>query len=174
MPLLKLEIQEVFMRKRLQSRVIFLIVSIFLLICACGRSVQELKIDNTDAKCQLVIAVIRTRDFKDSVINGIVEKYRDTCAIEVMNVSNVEQITQKEFDVVLLVDECRAGMRFNKKLEEIVDELDKKKVVLFVTAGDPDWEYTYKDIDAVTSASEEDKTQEVIQEIAKKIDEVLD
>ena len=160
------------MRKRLQSRIIFLIVSVFLLIYACGKSVQELKIDNTDARCQLLIAVIKTSDFKDSIIDGIVEKYKDTCDIEVMNVSNVEDLTQKEFDVVLLVDECRAKMRFNKKLKEIIDELDKKKVV-FVTAGDPEWEYTYKDIDAITSASEEDKTHEVIQEITERIDEVF-
>lgn len=156
-----------------RNRFVIVIIALVGLVYACGGQVQEVKIENTEQECQLLIGAIRASDFKNAVVKGIVDKYEATCSIEVMNVGNVKEITQKTYDVVLLVDGCRAGMRFNGKLKNFLDELTQQNVVVFVTAGDSEWEYSYNGVDAVTSASQDEKTQEVIQEIADKIDGLL-
>ena len=163
------------MRKFLQNNVNFLAISLLFLVGACGGRIQERKVEHPDAQYHLIIAVIdgQSSVFKEAVIQTLIEKYQETGAIEVMNVSKAEQITQKQYDVVLLIDRCKAGMKLNSTFKKLVAELDQKKLVVFITSGDSDWKYNDKGIDAVTSASSKDKTQEVRQEIAKKIDALL-
>jgi hypothetical protein len=85
----------------------------------------------------------------------------------------MEQITPRTYDVVLLIDKCKMGMRMNSTTKKLTAELDQKKLVVFITAGDADWKYSDNGIDAVTSASKKGKEPDVVQEIAKKIDVVL-
>lgn len=158
-------------RNRLSSLVIIAVLG---LVYSCGGQVQEVKIENEGQECHLLIGTIRASEFKNAVVQGIVDHYKETCSIEVINVSNVKEITQRTYDVVVLVDECRAGMRLNGKLKNMLDELAQQNVVAFITSNDAEWEYNHNGLDAVTSASEDEKTQEVVQEIANKIDELLE
>jgi flavodoxin len=163
------------MKKLWQRKVNFLVMGVVLLVYACSGNIQEKKMENPGAKFRLLIAVIegRASEFKEAVIQQMIEKYKDTCAIDVLNVSQTEQITQKQYDVVLLIDRCKWGMKFNSTFKKLAAELDQKKLVVFITAGDADWKYSDNGIDAVTSASKNGKEQDVVQEIAKKIDAVL-
>lgn len=164
------------MAKGLQNKMMFMLMWVLFLVGACGGGhVQEMKVEHSDGKCNIIIAAVRgrTSEFKEAIIHGLVERYKDTCTIEVMDVSKAEQLMAKSYNVLVLVDRCGWGMRFNAEVKEMVDELDKENIVLFVTAGDPDFEYSYAGIDAITSASEKEREQEVIREISAKIDELL-
>ena len=109
---------------------------------------------------------------KSGDVLRLVERYQDTCTLEVMHVSRGEQLTSKRYDVVVLVDR-RDGFMGNDTVETIIDDVEKENIVLFVTAIAPNFEYTYGGIDAITSASQKEKEQDVIQEIADSIDELL-
>lgn len=159
----------------LQNKRVVVAIGVICLLWACGTSIQETTVSHENVQYTLIIGAVKgkTSEFKDAVIKGLLDRYRETSAIEVMNISDVKQVEQKDYDVIVLVDACQAGMRLNGTVKNLMEHLDQKKTVAFITAGDPDWEYTYAGIDAVTAASEEGKEQEVIQEIAAKIDTVL-
>ncbi len=53
------------------------------------------------------------------------------------------------------------------------DYSPKDNVVLFMTAGDPDWTYSYQGVDAITSASVVEKEDVKFEEIVQQIDQLL-
>jgi hypothetical protein len=167
--------QEVVMAKRLHIKMMVMVMSVLFLVGVCGGQTEEMNIERSDGKCTIIIATVKGRssEFKEAVIHGLVERYQDTCTLEVMHVSKGEQLTSKRYDVVVLVDRCWAQMRLNGTVKTIIDEVEQENIVLFVTAANPNYEYTYGGIDAITSASQKEKEQEVIQEIADSIDELL-
>jgi len=76
--------------------------------------------------------------------------------------------------VVLIMDTCLAWTDFNPSLKAFVEDLEGgKNVVLFMTAGNPDWTFSYKDIDAITSASRIENEDTVFAEIVKRIDGIV-
>lgn len=162
------------MAKRLQNNMMVMVMLVLFLAGACGGQIPEMNIERSDGTCTLIIGAVdgRSSKFKEAVIHGLVERYQDTCTLEVMHVSKGEQLTSKRYDVVVLVDR-RDGFMGNDTIETIIDEVEKENIVLFVTAIAPTFEYTYGGIDAITSASQQEKEQDVIQEIADKIDELL-
>ncbi len=52
-------------------------------------------------------------------------------------------------------------------------EENRKKTVLSMTAGDPEWTYSYKGVDAITSASRVAKEDDFFNRIDKDIERVL-
>ena len=53
------------------------------------------------------------------------------------------------------------------------DNQSKDNVVLFMTAGDPDWTYSYQGVDAITSASVVENEDVKFQEITQQIDQII-
>jgi len=167
--------QEVVMAKRLQNKIMVMVMSALFLVGACGGQIQEMSIERSDGTCTIIIAAVKGRssEFKKAVIHGLVERYQDTCTLEVMHVSKSEQLTSKKYDVVVLVDKYLADMRLNATVKTIIDGIENENIVFFLTTANPNLEYTYGGIDAITSASQKEKEQEVIQEITDSIDELL-
>jgi hypothetical protein len=113
-------------------------------------------------------------DFKDVVRQMIIDKYRPTCSIEVVNISRINNLDAGAYDVVVIMDTCMAWSGFNTSLKAFLDpEKNRKKTVLAMTAGNQDWQYSYQGVDAITSASVIDKTENYFARIDTKIQTVL-
>jgi hypothetical protein len=66
------------------------------------------------------------------------------------------------------------GQTFGGSARELAQKVeDKEKVILFITAGKRDWQFSAEGIDAITSASEEGEGGPVIEKISTRIDGLI-
>ncbi|GAK56998.1 hypothetical protein U27_03962 [Candidatus Vecturithrix granuli] len=142
------------------------------LVCGCHRNIEEVKIENSTAQQTLLIGLIegRSSDFKEAIIQGLVERYAPTCAITVLNVKNVEQVAQAAYTALVIIDRNEMGMEHNDTVKAIIEQVNPNSLVVFVTSGAP---WNYHGVDAMTSASEKGKEQAILQQIAAKIDAIF-
>ena len=113
-------------------------------------------------------------EFKDHIRDRIIERYQDVGNIEVVNIKKLKEIKPADYDVVLIMDTTLACSGFNPSFKAFLeDNQHKDNVVLFMTAGDPDWTYSYQGVDAITSASEMENEDLKFQEITRRINKLL-
>ncbi|MBN2543433.1 hypothetical protein JXI42_11265 [bacterium] len=154
-------------------RVLIIVCTALVLAISCREGVKRAFYDLPGAE-QKILITGNTSDFKDQIMDKLIDKYKTLYQIEVMTYDMLDEVNYDDYAVVLVMDECQAWMKFTKKAQKVVDQIeDKGKIVLFITSDDPDWEYTYQGVDAVTSASEEDRVTRMFEDIAFEIDRIL-
>jgi len=153
-------------------RLVLLLLTMALL-AACARSLRETRLTTADPQFSLLIAGDAS-EFKDRLRTRIISHYRNRGNIDVINIKQLKQVRASHYDVVLIMDTCLAWTGFNPSLKAFMEHLEGgKNVVLFMTAGDPDWAFSFKDIDAITSASRIENEDSVFAEIVKRIDGII-
>ena len=110
---------------------------------SCTRQVKEMSFSGKDAKFNILIAG-NSSEFKDAVRGRIISRYEKYSNILVINIPKLKEMDSESYDVVLLM-----------------------------TAGDPDWKFCFKGVDAVTSASTPCNETLVFDRLTRKIDEIL-
>lgn len=158
----------------LLKRMVAVIVAMILLFTAsCTRNVKEMKLVNENAKFDLVIAG-DSSEYKDKIREELISKYKESATIAVINIEDLETISGDSYDVILIMDTCMAWGAFNPSVNNYLDKATKKdNIVLFMTAGDPELEYSYQDVDAITSASVIGNKDEVTSALSGKIDGII-
>ena len=151
-----------------------LIMSLFvIMLFSCRSGVKEDVYENPEAGHKILITGA-TSEFKKRVVEGIVGRYKEDCQIEIMPPSRLEDMDYDDYSAIIIMDQCQAWMAFNVSTLGLVRKIKgREKVILFITAGNPDWRYSYEGIDAITSASEEGKETEVIERISARIDALI-
>lgn len=150
-----------------------IILTALFFIVSCTRNIKEYKIEAENAKYNFIFAS-DSSEFKDNIREKLVSRYKNQANINLVNIEKIKDINAHDYDLVLIMDTCFGGTRLNTSLNSYLDGLkNTDNTVLFITAGDNDWKYSYKDIDAVTSASEIRKEEQVYREIADKIDSII-
>jgi hypothetical protein len=150
-----------------------IVVITLLFVVSCTRNVKEMKLVNENATFDLVIAG-DSSEYKDSIREELISKYKERATIEVVNIEDLEIITEDSYDVILIMDTCMAWGAFNPSVNNYLDEATRKdNIVLFMTADDVEWEYSYQNVDAITSASEIENKDEVITSLSERIDNVI-
>jgi len=72
------------------------------------------------------------------------------------------------------MDTCKAWSFFNLSLKSFVKKSDNcNNIILFMTAGDSDWKYQYKGLDAITSASIIGDEEWIIAKLTASIDDLI-
>jgi len=156
---------------RLMSLGIALILALSFI--SCTRQVKEMSFSGKDAKFNILIAG-NSSEFKDAVRGRIISRYEKYSNILVINIPKLKEMDSESYDVVLIMDDCLAWSELNSHMKAYLDEpSNRKKVVLLMTAGDPDWKFCYKGVDAVTSASAPCNETLVFDRLTRKIDEIL-
>ncbi|MBW1897994.1 MAG: hypothetical protein JRI61_02930 [Deltaproteobacteria bacterium] len=140
---------------------------------SCSRNIKEITINNMNASHKIVIAS-NGSDFRDSIRDKVIKEYSDNCYIEVINLDKLQTVEYDRFDAILVMDAIIAWGGFNPEMKNYIDSLDdKKKVVLFLSAGDEELKYSYNGVDAISSASVVEEEDKVVKEITGKIDMLL-
>lgn len=144
-----------------------------LFFSSCSRNIKETTINNLNAPHKIVIAS-NGSDFRDSIRNKVIKKYSDNCYIEVINLDKLQTVEYDRYDAILVMDAIIAWGGFNPEMKNYIDSLsENKKVVLFLSAGDEELKYSYKGVDAISSASVVEEEDKIVQEITGKIDKLL-
>lgn len=140
---------------------------------SCTRSVKETQLSHENPRFSMIIAS-DSSEFKDSIRNRVIQQYQNEGKIEIVNIKRLKDIDPTDYDVVLIIDTCLAWSGFNPTLNSFLkDNQSKDNVVLFMTAGDPGWTYSYQGVDAITSASVMEKEDVKFQEITQQIDQII-
>jgi len=159
--------------RRSKCMALITILTWLFLTTACTQSVKETRLTTTDPQFNMLIAGDASA-FKDTLRTRIINHYQGQSDINVINIKKLKQVRLTDYDVVLIMDTTLAWTGFNPALKYFLENLpDTHKVVLFMTAGDPDWEFSFQDLDAITSASRIENEETVFSEIVNRIDRIV-
>jgi hypothetical protein len=162
------------MNNKWETAVAALLLSTLVCITACTRNVKETKILSENARYDLLIASDAS-EFKDGVRRKLIDRYQAQGNITVVNIGDLPQVNADAYDIIVIMDTCMAWTGFNPSFKAFLDKMDDpSKVVLLITAGDPDWTYSYGDIDAITSASRIENADDIVARLAGEIDRALE
>lgn len=140
---------------------------------SCTNKLTEIRIVPEKPEFKMLIAG-DSSEFKDSIRSKVIGHYKDYFDIQVVNIKSLKTIDTHDYDVVLIMDTCLAWSRFNPSIKTFMKKSDnRKKTVLFMTADDTDWEYSYKEVDAITAASVIENEEQVFSRISYQIDGII-
>lgn len=149
-----------------------LILSISLLT-SCSQKLNEIRVVSEKPEFKMLIAG-DSSDFKDTIRNRVIEKYKALFTIHVVNIDKLKSSDASDYNVVLIMDTCMAWGGFNPSMKSFMENKEnRKKTVLLITAGDPHWNYSYKEVDAVTSASVVENQEAVFARITNQINGII-
>ena len=161
------------MRIRAEQCISILAIVALAFLASCTRNVKETQFTTENAKFNLLVAG-DSSDFKDRVRNRIIARYRKNGNIDVVNINNLKDIRPEDYDVILIMDTCIGCEDFNWSMKSFLDRLeDNNNVVLFMTAANPNYEYSYGSVDAITSASRIANEEEILTELSEEIDKII-
>lgn len=153
--------------------VVLLLITIFV-VTACSKKLVETSIQSESTEHTILIAG-DSSEFKDTLRTRIIDTYKNNNTdINVVNISRLNHEDVSGVDAILIMDTCLAWTGFNPSLKSFMkDQENRKKTVLFITAGDPEWTYRYEEIDAITSASYMENEEVVFSRIKSELDRIL-
>ena len=161
------------MRIRAEQCISILAIVALAFLASCTRNVKETQFTTENAKFNLLVAG-DSSDFKDRVRNRIIARYRKNGNIDVVNINNLKDIRPEDYDVILIMDTCIGCEDFNWSMKSFLDRLeDNNNVVLFMTAANPNYEYSYGSLDAITAASKIANEEEILTELSEEIDKII-
>jgi predicted nicotinamide N-methyase len=160
-------------RLRSEQCILALAVVALALLVSCTRNVKETQLTTENAKFNLIIAG-DSSDFKDKIRNKIIARYSNSGNIDVVNIDKLEDVRPEDYDVILIMDTCIGCEDFNWSMKSFLDRLeDNNNVVLLMTTGYADYEYSYGDVDAITAASRIADEEEIFTRLSEEIDRII-
>ena len=123
-----------------------------------------------------VLIATQKSEFKDAVISKVkAELENNKCTVKLIELKDVLKEPAENYNAIILVNTCMAGQiegKVKKFLKKLSDA-DKKKVLLFTTAGGEDWIPKGTGVDCITSASKIAKADTVVLVIIAKVKSIL-
>lgn len=160
------------MKKVVYKSIAFAIVGLAFSGCA-AKAVKTTEWGDLKADRRVLIATQRS-EFKEAVVSRLVEDLeKDLCYVKVIDLKKLEIDLARYYDAVVVVNTCKAWRLSGGASKFVKAFPDKDKVVLLTTAGGEDWKPKSVEVDAITSASKEQKADPVADEIARKVRKIL-
>lgn len=159
----------------MQKKSIFIIALIAgLALLSCKDPIPPTVYTNPGAEHTIMITGYDT-EFKSALMEEIVAKYSPICRIEIVDISKAPKADYSQYSAIILMDEVEAGMMMNRRARKIIGKIEPKdKLIAVITAGDEDWEYEKKGVEAITSASVMSEQDKVLEEIYKRVDSLIE
>ena len=88
-----------------------------------------------------------------------------------VNIDKLENIRPEDYDVILIMDTCIGCEDFNRSMKSFLDRLeDNNNVVLLMTTGFSQYEYSHRGVDAVTAASRTANEEKIVTRLSEELD----
>lgn len=160
------------MKDRAFSFLVLIIVS--LAVCGCAaKAVDTTEWGDLKADQRVLIATQKS-EFKEAVVSRIAEELeRDLCYVKVIDLKKLKKAPATDYDAVVIVTTCKAWRLTGGASKFVKAFPDKDKVVLLTTAGGEDWTPKKVEVDAITSASKEQKADPVAEDIVARVRRIL-
>ncbi len=145
-----------------------------MVLAYCGKGIRE--VGPADAKKKIMIATLSS-EYKDRVARGLEERYRESCRVSMVPIEKLDSVEYKKYDTLVVIDALLAWQMFNARTRWFIGRVkepeEKKKIVLFFTAGKPKNPYSVMGVDCVTGASEMNAEAEAVRKLSERIDAIL-
>ncbi len=145
-----------------------------MVLAYCGKGIRE--VGPADAKKKIMIATLSS-EYKDRVARGLEERYRESCRVSMVPIEKLDSVEYKKYDALVVIDALLAWQMFNARTRWFIGRVkepeEKKKIVLFFTAGKPSPKYSVMGVDCITGASEMNAEAEVVRKLSERIDGIL-
>ncbi len=121
-----------------------------------------------------VLVAARQSEFKSDLVEALVKSYRSRAEMMVVDIKKLGDFDAANFDALVVLGERKGWLMFSGRERRFLRHLkEKNKLVMVMTAADPDWKWDRKDVDVVTGASKTDKLEPLLTEITKRLDAIL-
>ena len=128
--------------------------------------VSERTINTPSLERKLVIAT-QGSTFKDSITNGIVERYAaDSIFIQILDISLLQQIEIEEYQAMVLIhtwENWKPPVAVDSFINQLLPH-EKARLVVLTTSGQGD--FKMENVDAITGES-------IMEEIPKQLDAII-
>lgn len=115
-------------------------------------------------------------DFKAAVVTQLTEQLAEyNCTIEQGKLKKMKSIKVDSLAAVIILDAVHIG-KLSSKVRKFVASLtpeQKTKVVLICTTGESNWQYSDQEVMAITSASADNRIDDVAARALARIDALL-
>jgi hypothetical protein len=143
----------------------------FILSCAHHISERQFKTENPAFE---LLVISDQSEYKSDIRRRIINRYKNRGNITVMGVKHLGRVECDLYDAILVMDTCKAWMWFDLSLKSFLKRTRHcNNIVLYLTAGDPEWTYQYGGLDAITSASDAGKKDAVLNRLTTRIDPLI-
>lgn len=169
------------MKKLFPFFMLFLLLSLVLVNCAVPRLIWPQKDINAyninePSLQKSILVASRSSEFKDAVVKKIGESFTEKAVyLKVIGLNDLAQQDVSGYTAIVIVNTC-IGWGIDRKTKTFLDKTEKQdNVIILTTSGDGDWKPKMENysFDAVSSASELVKTDEVAEEIISKLNALL-
>jgi hypothetical protein len=160
-------------KKVVFKSIAFAIVGLAFSGCA-AKAVKTTEWGDLKADRRVLIATQRS-EFKEAVVSRVVEDLeKDLCYVKVIDLKRLEDEPATDYDAIVVVNTCKAWRLTGDASKFVKAFPDKDRVFLLTTAGGEDWKPKAVEVDAITSASKDQKADPVAEEIVSRVRKILD
>ncbi|HQH96099.1 MAG TPA: hypothetical protein PLM53_03285 [Spirochaetota bacterium] len=143
-------------------------------LAQCAKNMRV--VGPADAKKKIAIATLSS-GYKDRITQGLADRYKGTTRVTMVPINRLHSLEIKKYDALVIIDALLAWQLFNARTRWFIGGLrdpdERKKIVVFYSAGKPRDDYSVYGVDCITGASEVNDDAEVVRKISDRIDRIL-
>lgn len=150
-------------------RQLFIWICLVLWGCA-SQPVATIESSQPAVSNKKVLLATQNSKFKRAVVSEIYnELNQNAIYIKIIDVKGLKNQTADKFTAVVIINRCMAG-RPDPRVESFIDREPQKNKIIVLTTGMLDsWTPDAPEVDAITSASVLDKSDQVARTIVKRV-----
>ncbi len=158
-----------------RTAVIALLLSL-LVAAGCVKGVREAELGTAGTGKKILIAAYPS-EYKNRVAQGLADRYKDRARVTLVPMRKLDSVDYRGYDALVIIDALMAWQMFNiysrSFIMKVREPEQQKKIVLFLTAADPNPNKRFHDIDCITGASVMNTEADAITRISGRVDAVL-
>ena len=150
-------------------RQLFIWISLLLWGCA-SQPVATVESSHTADSNKKVLVATQNSKFKRAVVSEIYDELSQNAVyLKIIDVKGLKNQTAEKYSAVVIINRCMAG-RPDPRVESFIDREPQKNKIIVLTTGMLDsWTPDAPEVDAITSASVLDKSDQVARTIVKRV-----
>jgi hypothetical protein len=117
-----------------------------------------------------VLVATQNSKFKQAVVSEIYDELdHNSIYLKIVDVKRLKNQSSGEFSAVVIINKCMAG-RPDPRVESFIDREPQKNKIIVLTTGILDsWKPDVPGVDAITSASVLDKSDQIARSIVNRV-----
>jgi hypothetical protein len=153
---------------KIRSLVLFIVV---LVVAGCAsKPVATVESGPPSAYNRKVLVATQSSKFKQAVVAEIHDQLnQNSIYLKIVDVRGLKNQSGAEFSAVVIINKCMAG-RPDPRVESFIDREPQKNKIIVLTTGIRDsWKPDAPGVDAITSASVLDKSDQIARSIVNRV-----
>lgn len=134
--------------------------------------IDEFEINSPEAGYNILIASQKS-NFKNSLVERLVDDLNsDSTYIKVIDVTELSGINDKDWNAMILINTCEAGMMQKDVIRFLSQTAYKDRIILLTTSGSGVWKPADSPVDTFSSASKKESIDSSLDYIKKRIEQI--